>query len=87
MSREVHSIPTSDLAFHEYALAALDCTEGLPQLEEVAAALTQLLRPIYPAIEVRRQDVYARIRDVDVWYAYRDGCSRPMDTLSENPPE
>jgi hypothetical protein len=65
--REVHSIPTSDLAFHEYALAALDRTDGLIHIDEVAAALMQLLRPIYPDIEVRRQDVYARIREVDVW--------------------
>jgi len=43
---------------------------------EVADELAERLRPMYPAIVVRRIEVIAKQRpDDEVWYVYRDGSS------------
>jgi hypothetical protein len=74
MSRHVTCIPSSDETFQTDASAALaKIHDG--RLDDVADRLSDLLRPTYPAVVVRRQAVLARLMDKDVWYAYRDGSA------------
>jgi len=73
MSRRVICLPSVDVAFGEAAAAALHAIDGQVSDHNVAFALTDMLRPSYPTVNVRRQDPIARIPGDDVWYAYRDG--------------
>lgn len=73
MTRQVHSIPKADSGFHQAAVAALDGIDPRTAIDDVAAAIADQLRPTYPAIVVHRQAVEARMLDIEVWYAYRDG--------------
>ena len=72
MPRRVSCIPTADRAFCNAATAALRELKATP-VDHVAVALATALRHTYPAVEVHRQDMLARVFDEDVWYAYRDG--------------
>jgi hypothetical protein len=75
MSREVHSFPSGDRAFGGAAKAALASLDARLATDKIAHALADLLRPTYPAVTVHRQDAQARVFDVDIWYAFRDGRS------------
>ncbi len=66
-------LPSADGAFRDAAVTALaGIGPKLPE-DQVAAALTALLRQKYPDVEVHRQEPLARLFDDDVWYAFRDG--------------
>jgi hypothetical protein len=73
MSRRVSAIPSGDDTFQEAATNALSGIDGQATEEEIAPLLADLLRPTYPAVDVRRQHVLARISGDDVWYVFRDG--------------
>ena len=79
MPREVHASPSRDNAFAATASAALAAIDGTIGVDQIEAALADLLRPTYPAIVVHRQDIVARVFDLDVWYAYRDGAPFPIE--------
>jgi hypothetical protein len=73
MGRRVSCIPSGDEAFRNAATVALGEIDGRVEVEGIAAALADVLRPTYEAVTVNRQDLLARVFDDDVWYAYRDG--------------
>ena len=73
MSRRVSCLPSTDAAFRDAARDALAGIDRHADPDDIAGLLAALLRLIYPAIEVHRQEALARIFGDDVWYAYRDG--------------
>jgi hypothetical protein len=73
MSRRVSCIPSSDQAFVAAARVALGRIDARADLNLIALALGDSLRPAYPEVVVRRQQILARVTHEDVWYAYREG--------------
>lgn len=73
MPRRLSCFPSADHAFCDVATQALDQIAGDVASDGVAAMLANVLRPSYPAVQVHRQELLARVFDDDVWYAYRDG--------------
>jgi len=74
-SRSLRCYPTSD---KQLLASAMDAFLDLEMAAdaEVADELAERLRPMYPAIVVRRIEVIAKQRpDDEVWYVYRDGSS------------
>ena len=72
VSRVVRCIPSADTAFSDAAIAAFRSINKNLRPDDVSWALANLLRPMYPAVTVYRQEELARVDGVDVWYAYRD---------------
>jgi hypothetical protein len=72
MPRRVSCFPHLDEAFCDAANVALREIDGAT-VEAVGALLADLLRRMYPAVEVHRQEPLAKFHDEDVWYVYRDG--------------
>jgi hypothetical protein len=79
MSRRVSAIPSDDDTLEEAARNALSGIDGQATEEAIASLLADLLRPTYPAVDVRRQDVLARLSGDDVWYVFRDGRPPQVD--------
>jgi hypothetical protein len=82
MRRFVRCIPSSDSAFRDAAVAALNALDGKVTADEIEHVLCASLIGRYPQVDVHRQDDLARVVDDEVWYVYRDG--RPSrEILSE----